>query len=450
VAGDVGELVCEAGLGVGEEVDLRRSAPEPPGAGDPAVEEHRGPQDAAARVHGPRVLRRDDERAVAMAEEQAVERGQEPGLWGLGRSRAREDVGVAALHPHRPDLARDRRVGAPRVAHGQPRPAREVLRARGRVRREVAAGELGEQDVAIRQRCAERAEPVVEEDVAVLAGLADLPAQGRGRGEVDGRLRVLGEPHAAGAHRRGERVAAEGTLTAQGGDGRRGGRLVHAELRLAAPQPGERDRAEEREQPAGVLRGDEMQGGAHGPDPHDGALLRAGPRDPGRRRAREARAHAERGRAEVLRLDADHRAHGVGNRSAVLPGARGEPLRTGEERAGGFWEEVDHVRTGDQAGAAPRAHHPPAVKRAHRQRWAVEAMSIAPADRGLEVVLGLDVAALWRAPAPARPGGSSPPAARSTSSLGRPAGGRPRPRPRAPRSSPRPCTRAAWAPRERS
>ena len=63
--------------GRAERRDLRPAAVELPGALDPAVDHQRGGEDAAARHDRARVLRVDDQRAVAVAEQDRVEHRQQ-------------------------------------------------------------------------------------------------------------------------------------------------------------------------------------------------------------------------------------------------------------------------------------------------------------------------------------------------------------------------------------
>ena len=83
-----------------------------------------------------------------------------------------------------------------------------------------------------------------------------------------------------------------------------------------------------------------MEGPAQAPDSHDRAVRDPRPVDGARRGTRESGSHPERGRPEVLGLQAPRSSDHVRDRAGrvVVFGAR-EPLRADEDRAGGILGE---------------------------------------------------------------------------------------------------------------
>ena len=216
-----------------------------------------------------------------------------------------------------------------RVAHRQARPGREVLGPGRRVGAGVAAGELGQRGVAVRER-AGRAEPVVRERVGRLASRASAasitwPSAAALITRWIGRLRIVGRARWPAARDvLGDLVAGARAVRDRGADGR--GRIRRADAHLlAAPAPArEPDRPEQRHQPARVLGRDEVQRPAHAPDPGDGALLEAGRgRPPTAVAPAQPRAHAEGRRGRVLGLQSADQPHDLVDRCA--PSSRSGP-----------------------------------------------------------------------------------------------------------------------------
>src|SRR5207237_8803442 len=115
-----------------ERLDLGPAALEAPRAGGAAVGEQGRADDAAAGHDVAGVLRIDGERAVAVAEEEVVEGGQQPDGGG-GELEVARDVGAAAEDLDLVEVGRDGGVGAARVGEREAGPRGEVLGPGGRV-----------------------------------------------------------------------------------------------------------------------------------------------------------------------------------------------------------------------------------------------------------------------------------------------------------------------------
>ena len=285
------------------ELDALAAAVEPPGGEDAAVGDRDRPDDPAAGCDALGVLRREDEIAGRPAEQPLVECREQPDVARLGGVR-RWCVLPGGLD----------------VGGREPRPAREVCGSRGRVAGGVATGELAQRFVAVR----ERAE--VERAVQAVADL-DQHTGVRGAGDdVDRRLALRSDRHAAVAQARGELVAVERAVLAR--------RSPHASSVLRSASAGDRPSSVRRRCPRARWSGpkiasavgrssasEEVERAAHRPGAHEGRRrdrLRAGA-------GRRAGAHGEQRRGAILRLHAEHGADG-GDRVGVARPR--EPLRS--------------------------------------------------------------------------------------------------------------------------
>ena len=198
---------------------------------------------------------------------------------------------------------------ATRAAQADARPGREVLRLRGPVCGAVARREPRERRVGF-QGDRRRAEPVVEQGVARLARRPDAAhdaAQRRVADEMRRRLTAAIDRHAAGDQPVDELSARERTALGQQLRQRRERALallvVQSERQPPPPARRREDRAEQPEQPAGVLGCQVVQRAAQRPGPDDGAVAVAGALDGGEVEAAAAGPQGEGCGDGILGLD---------------------------------------------------------------------------------------------------------------------------------------------------
>ena len=186
-------------------VDTRLAAVQAPRPFDHAVDHQGRPQHAAAREHRTRVFGAHGQRAVAVGEQKAVERGEEAD-GALGGRR----IGIANVRQLEPPA---------RVAHSQAGPGSQVLRLGGSVGGDIAPRQLGECVVAVEWLARPITEPVVDQPVRRLAvargRFADEALHRRPADQVHRRLRVVGQTDAAGAHLSGELVPGQRSVLGQ-------------------------------------------------------------------------------------------------------------------------------------------------------------------------------------------------------------------------------------------
>ncbi len=184
----------------------------------------------------------------------------------------REAVELVARH-----LVGERSQRRPEVGHREPRPPAEILHRRRAVAVEVAADELHDRLVPVEPAAARR-DPLVEQRVRLLLppppAAADQPPELGVHQQVRHALTagielppvedlgelVAGEPIPALEGRRDHLLAT------------REGARVEAELPEPARVALQHARAAQREQPADVVRGDEVPGGPEHVGPHDRAV----------------------------------------------------------------------------------------------------------------------------------------------------------------------------------
>lgn len=219
-----------------------------------------------------------DRAPVPVADEELVEWGQEvhPARRAPPRARRRRAPELAAVH----ELS-----GEPRPREGdrfpggtgrEPRPPGEVLDRGGAVAREVAGGELCERLGA--RQCPRGRHPLLEERERLLLpfarGGAEEPLLRKSREDVDPALARRGD--APLAQRRVQGVAREPPAPVQRpreevpAPSERG--IVEAELPLARRARRDGRRREQREHPADVRGGHEVERAPHRPGSDDGAV----------------------------------------------------------------------------------------------------------------------------------------------------------------------------------
>ena len=205
-----------SGPGGSKGVDRRRAALEAPGALDAPVREHGRAQDAAAgrgrrgRARGGTVSARS-----RWPSRMPSKAGSRRTAGGAGLEPGR-DPGAPAEHLDLLELRRDRGEGGARVAHRQARPGREVLGPGRRMGAGVAAGELGQRRLAVRERAGRgRASRRSARRSARAPRQAGLDHVARGRGahhEVD---RAPAGRRRAGGRRRGRARRSRGGCAAR-------------------------------------------------------------------------------------------------------------------------------------------------------------------------------------------------------------------------------------------
>ena len=263
----------------------------------------------------------------------ANERSRQPSRYSSNAGRSRTTFSGSAMRSPRSVHAvsgrigeRDQSVGdrGPRplgVPRAQARPGREVLRRRGAVRPQVADREFPQRVVAVTRRV-RVAEPVTrahEAGVAVaVRAVDDRAGRRRHPDQMGDRLSLHRDPPPSEPF--GDLAPGHGAVVGQHPTDQRDGAvgLRRAHPFLGQPTAGVRDPGfgQERHQPAVIVGGDQVEGAAHRPGPHDRPVAQARAIDPGAREPLRSHVQAEFGGRKHLRLHAGEMADHVGGTSA--------------------------------------------------------------------------------------------------------------------------------------
>ena len=199
-----------------------------------------------------------------------------------------------------------RSLGVPRA---QARPDREVRRGRGAVGPQVADREFSQRLVAVTWR-AGGAEPVTrahETGVAVpVRAVDDRTGRRRHPDQMGDRLSLHRDPPPSEPF--GDLAPGHGAVVGQHQPDQRDGAIAlrRAHPFLSQPTLGVRDPrfGQQRHQPAVIVGGDQVEGAAHRPGPHDRVVAEARAIDPGARESHRSHVQAEFSGREHLRLHA--------------------------------------------------------------------------------------------------------------------------------------------------